>query len=151
MAATTVTASDQLATPRQSHVGVQTARAVYSTTTTISVSDVILFAKIPFNAVVIDGYVTGHYDSAACRLKAGYLGVNGAGVGSETAFIAELSLSSTASLTRFTNAALPTNIAGSDDAMPRYKYATITLIAATSLTGTASITMVVNYVMPGGG
>jgi hypothetical protein len=149
MAATTVTASDQLAQPRAVHTGVNIARGVYSTIVTISVSDVVLMCKLPFNAIVIDGYVAGHYDSAACRLKVGYLGVNGAGVGSETAFIAELSLSSTASLTRFTNAAGPISIAGSDDAMPRYKYATITLIACTSLTGTASLTLVIEYVMPG--
>lgn len=149
MAATTVTASDQLALPRQTHTGVNVVKGVYSTSTTLSVSDVVLMCKLPFNAIVIDGYVAGHIDSAAYRLKAGYLGVNGAGVGSETAFIAELSLSATASLTRFTNAAGPINIAGSDDAMPRYKYATITMIAATSLTGTASLTMVIEYAMPG--
>jgi hypothetical protein len=149
MAAQTFTASDQLAQPRACATGINVAKAVYSTSTTISVSDVVLMCKLPFNAVVIDGYVAGHYDSAAARLKVGYLGVNGAGVGSETAFIAELSLSSAASLTRFTNAAGPINIAGSDDAMPRYKYATITMIAVTSLTGTASITMVIEYAMPG--
>lgn len=139
----TYTASDQLAQPRAVHVGTNVVRSQYSSTVCLSVSDVVFFAKIPFGAQIVDGYITGTIDSAGTTVKVGIQGT-------DTALMQTHTLSGTAVLWRFDATQLGTTVTqvtGSDDATPRYKYVILTVVAAASITASCSLTCVVEYVM----
>lgn len=142
MAGTTYTASDQLAQPKANHIGINVAKAVYSSTTCLSASDVILMVKIPFNATIIDGYVSGTIDSAGSTIKCGYQG-------SDAALMSTHTVSATSVLWRFDAVTMPVAIGGSDDAQPRYKYVIITVVATASVTASSSLTVVVEYAVQG--
>lgn len=138
----TVTASDQLATPRAVHAGVNAVRTTYTQNgATLSASDIILVAKIPNGALVLDGYMSGTSGAAATILK---LGIQS---GTETQFIATGTLSATAQLQRFIGGALPFKVSLSDDANPQYTWVYATMNSG-SATVTGSIQFVVSYLMP---
>lgn len=138
----TFTMSDQNAVPRSVHVGSNFAKGVYTAGGTLTASDIILGVKVPHGAEIVGGYISGHVDNAACVLK---VGVSGA----DTALLSAGTLSATAQLTRFNGGSLPRKISLSDDANPQWQHVFLTVNSGGTDTATASIVLVVEYVMPG--
>jgi len=139
----TVTCSDQLATPRASHIGEIVARGTYTQSgATMSASDIVLAVKVPNGAMILDGYISGTSGAAATIFKAGVQS------GTETQLLSLGTLSATAQLTRFNGGSLPFKVSLSDDANPQYTWVYLTC-NATSATVTGSIQVVVRYAMPG--
>lgn len=137
----TFTASDQLATPRAVHAGLNVVRATYTQNgATLSTSDIILAVRVPHGALVIDGYISGTSGAAATILKAGI-------TGADNALLSLGTLSATAQVRRFDGGSLPLRISLSDDAVPQWTWAFLTMNSG-SLTVTGSIQFVIEYVMP---
>lgn len=141
--AATYTASEQTATPRLNHVGINTAKSVYNGL--ITLSDTILGVKIPTGATILDGYVSGTIGSATSIIKVGTT----AGGNDLLSGNAGSTMSDTPTIRRFDGGSMPKQISLSDDAATRYTWVYITVNTATSQSATSSLTLVVNYVAPG--
>lgn len=142
MAAFTLTASDQNAAVRGHHNGLN---VIYRTFTlngaaSLSASDVILVARIPNQAWLVDAYISGTTGGDATIWK---LGTSV----SDCALIALGTLSATAQLKR-ADRPLPFKVSLSDDAVPQNAWLFATRISGTS-TATASIQFVVQYYVGG--
>lgn len=140
----TVTASDQLAMPRASHVGPCVARATYTQNgATLSASDIVLGVKIPNGAWITDGYISGNGGSSALILRVGVQS------GANTTLLSLGTLSATEQMVRFNGGSLPFKVSLSDDAALQYSYVYLTVNTIASPTATGSIQLLVRYAMPG--
>lgn len=151
MAATTFTASDQNAQPRQlADGGPVTVRFSYitgATATTLSTSDVIFLAKIPEGATIIDGYICGKIPSGTGTVvKVGIL----PGTATDDDFIASVTLSATTVLKRFDGlAGLPYALpAIAATTYPKYTWLSLTEVSGT-VTASVSIQGSITYLTGG--
>lgn len=139
--ATTYTCSDQAAQPRANHVGVNAVRATRTSTTTLSVSDIVFAVKVPSGATIIDGYIKGTIDNAATIVKVGTGGVGG----TDSNLLSAGTLSATSQMKRFD--AVPFRVSVSDDAQPSWAWVYVTINTNASLTVSSSFDVVVEYFM----
>lgn len=151
MAVNTRTCSDALAFVRSNEIGTVTVRTKLegSLTASLTLSDIILIAKIPNKAMIHDFYMAGIVPGDATIFK---VGTGGAGVttgGDDTSVCSTVTLSGTAAIKNFDSAdTMPYLVSLSDDAEPKWTWLFATLISGTS-TATCSIQFVVKYSMPG--
>lgn len=137
-----LTASSATAPVRLSETGINVAKATYTAGgATTSLSDTILFVKVPHGATIIDGYLSGHAGSGAVIFEVGVQGTDN-NLGSA------LTLSATAGKKDFNGGSMPVRVSLSDDAYPQWTYVFAT-VAGGSVTTTASLQLVVTYVAPG--
>ena len=142
-----VTGTFANASPRLAYEGVTVARGQYTANgVTVSVSDSYLMVKVPNGATVIDGYISGTHGSAAASFQ---VGINNAGTFADNNLLSLGTLSATAQLLRFDGGSLPLKVSLSDDAVPQWAWAVVTVAASASVCVTASINLVIKYAAPG--
>lgn len=153
MAVNTRTCSDALAFVRSNEIGESVVRThlAGALAASLTLSDIILIAKIPNQATITDFWMAGIVPGDATVFK---VGVGGAGATGGTGADDDcvsllLTLSGTAAVKRFDQGVqMPYKLSLSDDAEPKWAYLFATLISGTS-TATCSIQFVVKYSMPG--
>lgn len=137
----TATASDANSAVRGNHNGLNTIYRTWTANgTTLSGSDIVLVARIPNQAWLVDAYISGHTGDTATIWK---LGTSV----SDCAVLALGTLSATAQLKR-ADRPLPFKVSLSDDAVPQSAWLFATRISG-SVTATASIQFVVQYYVGG--
>lgn len=152
MAVFTVTASDAVAFVRANEKSTATVRTHLGGSqlpASFSASDIILIAKIPNKATIIDFYMAGIVPSDATIFKVGT-------AADDDAVAATFTFSATAAIRRLGNATgadaaaatMPFKVSLSDDANPQWTYLFATRVSGTA-TNTCSLQFVVTYAMPG--
>lgn len=154
MAINTRTCSDALAFVRSNETGQSVVKTHLpgALAASLTLSDIILIAKIPHGATVTNFWMAGIVPGDATTFKVGVGGAGssgGTGADDDAVISTVVTLSGTAAIQRFNAAAtMPFKVSLSDDANPRWTYLFATLVAGTS-TNTCSIQFVVEYAMPG--
>ena len=145
MAAGTLTASSQTATPRVLHTGVISAYATFTRNAAASstLSDVILLVKIPDRAWITNGYMTAMHGAIGTGWKVGT-------TADDDCCVAAASASTTTVRTLFNNIVLPFQVSLSDDLEPKWTWLKAERVTEGSSTLTESLKVYVEYVMPGG-
>lgn len=113
----------------------------------ISVSDVVYLAVVPFDAIVTRLACAGWIGSAGnATVDIGLSGVT-AGQGASI-FVSGGTVSATAT-TQFTilTGAIPIQVTGSDDAVNRFKYLQAKFVTSTTATATAILNGVLEYIV----
>lgn len=152
MAVFTVTASDAVAFVRSNATGIATVRthlAGSQLPASFSASDIVLIAKIPNKATIIEFWMAGIVPGDGTVFKVGT-------AADDDAVGAALTLSGTSALRRTggmtggdgSATTMPFKVSLSDDANPQWTYLFATRVSGTA-TNTCSIQFVVTYAMPG--
>lgn len=142
MAAVTWTCSDQNAQPKVvADGGPMTVGFDLVTTTCLSTSDIIFLAKIPANAVILDGYVSGTTGSpGTLTIKVGISAT-------DSAVMLAGTLSQTSVVLRFNGPQVPVKTSISQDATQQWQWLYATVVP-TSQTASSHIAGCVTYIMP---
>lgn len=113
----------------------------------ISVSDVVYLAKIPFDAIVTRLQVAGWIGSAGNATVD--VGLSGATSGQGASIFVSGAAVSATGTTNFTvvTGSIPIQVTGSDDAVNRFKYLQAKFVTSATATATAILTGVVEYLV----
>lgn len=152
MAVFTVTASDATAFVRSNETNTTVVRTHLGGSqlpASFSASDIVLIARIPNKATILDFYMAGIVPSDATIFKVGT-------AADDDAVAATFTLSATAQIRRLGStigtdgaaSTMPFKVSLSDDVNPQWTYLFATRVSGTA-TITCSIQFVVTYAMPG--